>query len=411
MRVLVVDEEIPYPLNSGKRLRTYNLLKPLASRHEITFLCRRHEQFTESQARAMEDVGIRTIVVPHPIRKKSGVAFYLSLFGNLFSRYPYSVCSHRSRPLVESIQKLTEEFRYDLIHCEWTPYAINLQHSFGTLPTLVDAHNIEAMIWQRNCQVERNILKKYYIYVQWKKMASFEKRFFPKFTRCVAVSEQDGQLITQQVGPDRVDVVANGVDVTYFQRQQPLCVDMAPKKQLVFTGSLDWRPNVDGLLYFLNSVFPLIQQRVPSCTLTIVGRNPMPALRSAVIGRADISLTGTVEDVRPYMEAAAVYIVPLRIAGGSRLKILEALSMEMPVVSTIIGAEGLDVTHGQDILLADAPEAFAATVVALLKDRQKAEDLGKQGRSLVVGKYQWHLLADRLERNWHEAVASWQKRS
>lgn len=407
MRVLVVDEEIPYPLNSGKRLRTFNLLKPLASRHDITFVCRQHGHLAEVQLRAMKEAGIRTIVVPHPIRQKSGVAFYLSLLVNLSSRYPYSVSSHRSRLLIASLRKLIKECGYDLLHCEWTPYAVNLQQIFSTLPSIVDAHNIEAMIWKRNFQVERNTLKKWYIYLQWKKMASFEKCFFPQFTRCVAVSEQDKEQIAQQVGTDRVDVVANGVDVVYFQRQDTAPVVMNLKEQLVFTGSLDWRPNVDGLLYFLDSVFPLIQQRIPSCTLTIVGRNPLPTLRSAVNGRKDVILTGTVEDVRPYMETAAVYVVPLRIGGGSRLKILEAQAMKLPVVSTTIGAEGLEVTHGQNILLADTPTTFAAAVTSLLQDRQHAKDLGEEGRALVVDKYQWHLLADRLEKNWNKAVAEW----
>ncbi|MBV5330683.1 MAG: glycosyltransferase, partial [Chlorobium sp.] len=198
--------------------------------------------------------------------------------------------------------------------------------------------------------------------------------------------------------------VANGVDVNYFSRNRPYS-QLDPLSQiLVFTGSLDWRPNVDGLLYFLEQVFPLIKKSYPQSRLVIVGRNPMPVLQAKVAGIQDVTLTGTVDDVRPYMEAAAVYIVPLRVGGGSRLKILEALSMRMPVVSTSIGAEGLDITPDKDILIADTPVSFAAVVGTVFDDRERAENLGKWGRHLVEADYQWHVLADRLETNWLQAV-------
>lgn len=404
MRILVVDEEIPFPLNSGKRLRTFNLLKPLALRHEITFICRQHGHHTVNSALGLEEAGIHTVVVADPIRKKQGMKFYLALLANLFSRHPYTVSSHYSPLLVSRITKLLQGNKFDLIHCEWTPYAINLQQWLGTVPTVVDAHNIEAMIWKRNFQVERNILKKAYIYLQWQKMRAFEQSFFPKFTRCIAVSVQDAKIITEIVQGNRVDVVANGVDVNYFNRNSPYSQPAPSSQTLVFTGSLDWRPNVDGLLYFLEQVFPLIKKRYPQSRLIIVGRNPMPVLQARVAGMQDVTLTGTVDDVRPYMEEAAVYIVPLRVGGGSRLKILEALSMRMPVVSTTIGAEGLDVTPDKDILIADTPEAFAAAVGAVLEDGERAGNFGRQGRHLVEAHYQWHVLADRLETNWLQAV-------
>lgn len=406
MRILVVDEEIPCPLNSGKRLRTFNLLKPLAAEHDITFLCRQREHVADNSSSTLEEAGIKTVVVPDPVRKKQGVKFYSALFANLFSRYPYTVSSHYSDSLITRIADLLQKQHFDLIHCEWTPYAINLQPWLGTMPTVVDAHNIEAMIWKRNFQVEQNLLKRGYIYLQWQKMASFEQHFFPKFSRCVAVSQQDARHIDKFVAKGRVDVVANGVDVNYFTRKHHRSQNIASHQKLVFTGSLDWRPNVDGLLFFLGKIFPLIKSRYPQCSLVIVGRNPMPVLRAQVAGMRDVVLTGTVDDVRPYMEDADVYVVPLRIGGGSRLKILEALSMQMPIVSTTIGAEGLEVTPHKDILLADTPEDFAAAVASVFDDNNKADNLGEQGRLLVEARYQWYALARRLEENWRQATES-----
>lgn len=404
MRILVVDEEIPYPLNSGKRIRTYCLLKPLASRHEIFFVCRQHEGTAESYPASLEKVGIHPIIVPHLIQKKTGAKFSLALFANLFSPHPYSVTSHRSSFLKRRIEKLLNEQRFELVHCEWTPYAINLNGVFGNIPTVVNAHNIEAMIWKRNFQVESHPLKKAYFYLQWKKMEAFEQEYFRKFTRCIAVSENDARTISQRVPKGFVDIVSNGVDMEYFTPQKRDRSVSGNNKSIVFTGSLDWRPNVDGVLYFLERIFPLIKMHHRDSKFVIVGRKPLPVLQNRVKGREDVLLAGSVSDIRPYMDDADVYVVPLRVGGGSRLKILEAFSMELPVVSTTIGAEGLDVTDGENILIADTPDDFAAAVISLIDDRNKAKALGKQGRVTIDAQYQWKVLANKLEQSWCKAI-------
>ena len=404
MRILVVDEEIPYPLNSGKRIRTYCLLKQLASRHEIFFVCRQHEDTAESFPASLERIGIIPIIVPHLIQRKTGAKFFLALFANIFSRYPYSVTSHRSKILMGRIKQLLSEQHFDLVHCEWTPYAINLAGVFGKIPTVVDAHNVEAMIWKRNFQVETQPLKKAYFYLQWKKMEAFERRYFTKFTRCIAVAENDARAISQIVPGGFVDTVSNGVDMAYFTSQKPHRSASGNNQTIVFTGSLDWRPNVDGVLYFLERIFPLVKMRYPASKFVIVGRKPLQVLKDRVKGREDVILAGSVLDIRPYMDDADVYVVPLRVGGGSRLKILEAFSMEIPVVSTTIGAEGLDVSDGENILIADTPADFAAAIASLIDDKSKAEKLGKRGRVIIEAQYQWKVLAKGLEQVWYKAI-------
>lgn len=406
MRVLVVDEEIPYPLNSGKRLRTYNLLKHLAAKHQITFICRQHEGLDQAGSEALSKIGIRPIIVDDPIRKKAGLGFYLALLRNLFSRYPYTVTSHYSEVLVAAIKRLLQEDTFDLIHCEWTPYAINLLPFYDMYPTTVDAHNVEAMIWRRNYEVERNLLKKVYIYIQWRKMAAFEEMFFRRFTRCIAVSDQDAALISEFTDPSRIDTVSNGVDISYFHQGACSKEMIAQKNDLVFTGSLDWRPNVDGLLYFLSEIFPLFQTRFPESVFYIVGRNPMAVLEKKIAELKNVVLAGWVDDVRPYMYKEAVYIVPLRVGGGSRLKILEAFSMEMPVVSTTIGAEGLNVTNNEHILLADDPISIVEAISWVIQNDVQARNMAKKGQNLVIDHYQWHVLAERLDRNWQQTKSA-----
>lgn len=401
MRILVVDEEVPFPLNSGKRLRTFNLLKHLAQRHEIVFVCRQHEGIKGVDPQALEEVGIRTILVPHPIRQKAGAKFYVALAANLFSSYPYVVTSHYSKPLIKSIWREIELKPFDLLHCEWTPYAVNLRPFLPT-PSVDVAHNVESRIWRRYFEVEPNPPKKAYIYLQWKKMEQFERKVFSLFTRTVAVSDQDKAVIAQWTSEDRIAVVPNGVDVDYFN---PSGIPQQPHS-LVFTGALDWRPNVDCMLYFLDEIWPVVLQSFPHSSLTIVGRRPIAALQDRVSGVQSIKLTGTVDDVRPYMEKATVYIVPLRVGGGSRLKILEAFSMRKAVVATSIGAEGIEAVPGEHLLIADDTQSFAAAITHLFQDHELRIRLGTAGRSLVEKKYQWKTLAEKLERVWIEAANS-----
>jgi sugar transferase (PEP-CTERM/EpsH1 system associated) len=399
MRILVVDEEIPFPLNSGKRIRTFNLLKHLAKKHEIVFICRQHEGSDSASPKSLEAAGIKTIVVPHLIRKKSGLPFYYALFANLFSQYPYSVSSHYSKILIDKINQLIHEKPFDLIHCEWTPYAINLMHLFPC-HAVVDAHNVEADIWRRNYEVEKNTVKKTYIYFQWKKMLRFEQKVFPLFTRAIAVSAPDKSVIANWMPAEKIHVIDNGVDIEYFAPSQ---IPQTPNS-LIFTGSMDWRPNVDCILYFLDDIWPLVLTKYPDATLTVAGRNPMQNLVDRVSNSPAVTLTGTVEDVRPYMDKASVYIVPLRIGGGSRLKILEAMSMKKPVVSTTVGAEGLDVTTDGNILLADTPRDFSAAIIRLFKDSALRNKLAENGRTLVENHYQWKILAGRLEKAWAASI-------
>lgn len=398
MRVLIIDEEIPFPPNSGKRLRSFNLIKHLAGRHEIVWASRRLEGVYCSQ-KDFESLGVRTIVLDDPVRKKSGALFYLSLLANMLSPYPYVVSSHLSERFRALIQGLCRDESFDLIHCEWTPYAANLPPDLPC-PALCMAHNVESVVWRRNQLVEPNPVKRIYFGLQADKMERFERNVLPKFARVTAVSCQDREIITRWVAPDRVGVVPNGVDVQYFQGEKG---KEAPGS-LVFIGSLDWRPNVDCVLYFLDEIWPLIKADCPKAKISIVGRNPHTSLISRAERDEAVAVRGSVEDVRPFLDGAEVCVVPLRVGSGSRLKILEAFSMEKAVVSTSIGAEGLEVEHGKHLLIADKPADFAVAVVRLLNDPLYRGELSSEGRRLVEEKYAWETLAAQLETEWQKAV-------
>jgi glycosyltransferase involved in cell wall biosynthesis len=230
-----------------------------------------------------------------------------------------------------------------------------------------------------------------YLRQQWKKMTAFERAMCRRFDSVVTVSAEDREIIRRDYGATHVYDVPSGVDVGFFR---PSGTVTSHPNSLVFTGSMDWLPNGDGIRYFTEQIFPLIKNRIPDVRLVIVGRNPNSHLLEVAKHDSSITVTGRVEDVRPYMERAAAFIVPLRIGSGTRLKIFEAMAMEKPIISTTIGAEGLPVVHNRDLLLADTPETFAQEVVRVLSDGDLARRLGQQAAEHVRREFDWRRAAE-----------------
>ncbi|MFL5340887.1 MAG: glycosyltransferase [Gemmataceae bacterium] len=400
MHVAVLDEELPFPLTSGKRIRTLNLLQRLAGRHRITYICHRNADADEARTAAehFRDLGIETLVVERAVPPKSGPAFYARLAANLFSPLPYSVATHASPELRQAVRDFAARNAVDLWHCEWTPYSQTMKSLPGA-PWLVMAHNVESLIWQRYAENETNSGKRWYIRRQWRKFAAFEQWAYSHATQTVAVSPEDATLIRGQFGSQRVAVVDNGVDTAYF-RPTPAARD---PKCILFLGSLDWRPNLDGVKILLEHVFPQVQAREPTATLLLVGRNPPDWLREQA-QRPGIELHGSVPDVRPFIARAGLLAVPLRIGGGSRLKILEALASGLPVVSTRVGAEGLELEPGRHLDVVEGVEPMTEALLAALRQPQRMFEQTAAGRERVLARYDWAGLADRLDAVWHDAA-------
>lgn len=389
MKVLVVDEEVPFPLNTGKRIRTWNLLRRLKDRHEITFL-----SWGRGEAPADGD-GVRFMNLGQELPAMQGPGFYAGLLGNLLSPLPYSVQRHAGQAMKQAVRTLVAKERFDLIHCEWTPYVEAVRAVMGDCPTVLSAHNVEARIWERYLKTETHPLKKEYIRIQHRKFDRFERDAARACAHVVAVSHKDASVFSSY-GCPKVSVVPNGVDEAYFYVRK----DPVQDRSLVFTGSMDWRPNQDGIAYFLNDIFPLIKKSLPNVTVTIVGRNPPAWLTVLGTTLEGVRVTGTVDDVRPYIAESTLYIVPLRVGGGSRLKILEALAMNKVVLSTTIGAEGLHLDDGQHLLLRDDAQSFADAAVEALRAPERFDSLARQGRERVMELYTWDRIAAALDEVW-----------
>ena len=407
LNIAVLDEELPFPLTSGKRIRTFNLLSRVAERHRITMLCHRNPDRDEQLAaeEAFKSLGIDAVTVDRAIPSKSGAGFYARLAGNLLSPLPYSVATHASPALAEAARHFAADNAVDLWHCEWTPYAevlrTALASSLSGTPWTVMAHNVESLIWQRYAETEPNPVKRWYIRKQWQKFERFEQWAYTSATAPIAVSSEDAKLMRDRFGVTRPQVVENGVDIGYFKPQRD--VDRDPAR-LLFLGSLDWRPNLDAASQLLDDIFPKVRQRAPNATLAFVGRRPPEWLKTRAANTPGVKVFADVPDVRPFLATCGMLVVPLRIGGGSRLKILEALATGTPVVSTRIGAEGLQLTADRELTVTETPAEMTAAILDTIKNPDDALEMAEAGRRRVVAHYSWDLLAERLDAVWQSVA-------
>jgi len=395
LRVLVIDEEFPYPPNAGKRIRSWNLLSRLAKTHDVTWLS--YGPIGEDSRQAAQAAGIKLHVCGKNITKQ-GIALYFDLLLNLFSRYPYSVAKHYSAEFQQQLSRLTAMGDFDLMHCEWGPYARYLEAA--RLPTVVSAHNIETQIWERRAENSSGLASRLFFRLQARKMGRFEARVLPKAQVVTAVSAPDQKILTDW-GCKHAAVVDNGVDIQQFV---PTAPELENPDQLLFLASLDWFPNQDALWYFIREILPALRQKSPAIKVHVVGRRLPEDQARELQQTPGVVFVGEVADVRDSYRTASIVVVPLRIGGGSRLKILEAMAAGKAIVSTSIGAEGLHVTKDEHLLIADTVPEFSDSIERLRHDVELRRTLGAAGRRLVETRYSWDRLAKDMEAAWFRAV-------
>jgi sugar transferase (PEP-CTERM/EpsH1 system associated) len=374
-----------HPLDKGGKIRTYHMLRGLREHAHVTYL-------TLDDGTAAPDARVRAreysdelITVPFSPPVKGTPAYYAALLRNLASRLPYAVARYRSPAMRDAIARAVRDRRVDLVVCDFLVPAVNFPVGLG-VPSALFQHNVEAAIWARHAQVARSFAVRAYMGEQWRRMRAFERRECRRFDHVIAVSEVDRDTFRDEYGVTAVSAIPTGVDVDFF-RPSPMAVT-APT-EIVFVGSMDWMPNSDAVTWFVTDVLPLVRRRISDASLTIVGRDPTPAVQELAVRVPGVSVTGTVPDVRPYLERGALVVVPLRVGGGTRLKIFEAMAMEKAIVSTRIGAEGLPVRDEHELLLADDAPSFAAAVVRLLQDHAMARRLGEAAAARVRQDFGW----------------------
>jgi glycosyltransferase involved in cell wall biosynthesis len=433
MRILWLKSDLLLPLDKGGKLRTWHLMRHLARRHEITYLAFAEPETSWAEIDGMTEVAARVETVKRADPPKGSVRFYLDAAAHLVDPLPYAVGKYRSRDYRAKIEQLLREESFDLLVCDFLFPAVNLPERLPC-PSVMFTHNVESEIWRRHAETKSSLQKQLYT-AQYRRMLRYEGRTLARFDGILAVSDADAQTFAR-LYPGAitrpVHVVQTGVDTESFSPQftvhgpltscqlrvassqppaassQPPAASRqppTPSPSLVFTGSMDWLPNEDAMQFFVREILPLVRAQEPDVQLTIVGRAPTPAVVKLAEDAA-VRVTGRVDDVRPYMNDASVYIVPLRIGGGTRLKIFEAMAMGKAVVSTTVGAEGLPIEPGTHALIADEPRTFARAVVHLIRDVERRRQLERASRQLVIERYDWSAVAGELEEALND-IADW----
>jgi polysaccharide biosynthesis protein PslH len=384
MRILWVKSDFLHPTTRGGQIRTLEIVKRLHARHEVHYVAYDNPSQPQGLQRASEYCSF-VYPVPLEVPLRRSFRFAAQLAGNLVSSMPLSLSRYCSSAMRDQIAKLRTATQFDSVVCDFLAPAPNFADMSGVV---LFQHNVETMIWRRHVEQSPDPLRKTYFKMQADRMFRWERRMCQAAARVIAVSHQDADVMRSLFGIEAVSV-PTGVDLDYFCRPP----ETSGKTNLVFVGSMDWLPNSDGVNYFLREILPLVRQRKPDCTLAVVGKAPSPAMQALAQRDGRIQVTGTVPDVRPWLWGADVSIVPLRIGGGTRLKIYESMAAGTATVSTSIGAEGLDVSHPANIRLADTPEVFAEQCLELLHDSKQRESVAAEALNLVTSRFSWDIIA------------------
>lgn len=400
MKILWVKAGGLVPPDTGGKIRSYNILRQLARQHSITFFSfyAAHNPDVHAELKHMFD---RVITMPLRIPAPKSLAEMCDYAIRLFSSEPYGITKYCRPEVRRRLRALLEQENYDVILCDFMAAAGVIPWDCAT-PKVLFTHNVEATIWRRHYEVASNVIWKAISWQEWRKMEAAERRYLRLADHVLAVSETDRDAFAAFLNAEKLTVIPTGADVEYFQ---PLAGEEAANS-LVFTGSMDWLPNEDAILYFADAILPLIREHSPEVFLDVVGRNPSRKLQALAESEKGIRLTGWVDDIRPFLGRDSVCIVPLRIGGGTRLKIFEAMAMGKAVVSTSVGAEGLAVRSGENIVLADTPNDFAQAVISLLRDPGRRQQLGAAARSLVQDNYSWTIVAKDFASTLQEVIIS-----
>jgi len=398
MKILAVTTRSPYPLHEGRALRTFNILREIARHHEVhlaTFLQAQEEVDGLGEMRAFcADVHAEPLYMDSPRRELA-----VDLAADLVSGAPILATKYRRASMRAKLREWLRTRSFDVLHLDMLQLGDYAQIA-GDTPVVLVEHNVEAVIIERRIETTKNPLARAYLRYQHGKLAKYEKRICESVDEVVTVSDLDAEQLRRLAPGGHYAAVPNGVDSNYF-----LSSGVAKKPgALVYVGGLNWFPNLDAIRYFTAEILPLIARQVPEVSLTVVGKLPSEAIAAEFAHLPNVKLTGTVDDVRPYIDQAAAYVVPLRIGGGTRLKILDALSMGSALVSTSVGCEGLNVTPDEHLRVADDPRAFADAVVNVLSNPQLARSMGAAGRARVCSHYDWPSIARRHEEVYARAI-------
>jgi sugar transferase (PEP-CTERM/EpsH1 system associated) len=397
MKILIIAHKMPYPPRGGATLRNFNLMKECSKNNEIHLLTFTQEPYLRDPEKLRESIEylkkycseVKVFKIPSDYNR---LYWYLLLFLNLLSIDPYSVWKFWSPAMTKAIKKHMKNHDFDLIEIGCISLIKYARLAPG-LPRLMIHHNLESQLLFRRSKISRNWLAKIYLALQAYKLRRLEKIACRTFDYHTTVSELDKKVLLEISSNINVAVVDNGTDTDYFK---PMNVSLE-EDTLVFAGSMSWYPNADAMIFFVKEIWPLIKKKIPDIKLNLIGSQPPAELIELCQIEPGVNLLGFVEDVRTYIAKSSVYVVPIRVGGGTRLKILDAMAMGKAIISSSIGCEGIEVRDGENIVIADDPEKFAEKIIQLLRNKSLRNRLEIAARETAVKYYSWSHIAPKLE--------------
>lgn len=387
MKILFLSPTVPFPLTDGGRIRVFNLLKQIAEKSDVTLLALETQPTDAEGVAELQQLGVQVHLVPNaPTLPRVSFSTLVNAF---LKQQPITVARYDLPAYRRKFRELIASENFDLVHYEMFHTA-----QFRTetdLPSVLSQQNVDSAIWRRLCGETANPFYKFAYWTQQLAFQRYERMLSPKFDAVTCTSDIDASVFQRHCKEDTIEIIPNGVDVTHYQ---PDFTSEAPA-HLIYIGSMDWYPNEDAVAFFADEVLPSIQDKVPDVQFSIVGGNPSARVQK-LAERTGVVVTGRVPEIKPYFAEATVFVVPLRIGSGTRLKILEALAMGKAIVSTSVGAEGLDLKDGEEIFIADEPAIFADAVTRLLTDASLRRRIGENGRFRVEQDYDWRSIGEKL---------------
>ncbi len=405
MKILFLSQIVPYPPHGGVLQRGYNIVREIAKYNDVYLLAFVHPDILNSEELVNESRNVLTkhckVVEYFSLWPKQSLYHkYLAIISGLFSSLPFSVVAHKSEHLKNKILNIMATENIDLVHFDTIALAQYRDCIGATISTLTH-HNVESELMHRRALVEKNTLARHYLNREVKKLQKYEASESKKFNINLMMSSVDESKLKELSPGVNTAIIPNGVDVDYYKP-----IRGQEGNAIIYTGGMNMFANCDAVLYLVKEVWPILKKAVPDIVFYIVGQDPPLEIINLAKSDSGLKVLGFVDDVRPFVAKAGVYVVPLRVGGGTRLKVLDALSQGKAIVSTSIGCEGIQIKSGKNIVIEDEPDKFANEIIALLCDNNKRSALGENARALAKSNYAWSSIGEKLQDTYLNLLAT-----
>jgi len=391
--ILIVTPKIPCPPDDGFRIRIFNFIKSLSDKNKIYLLSIVTSPEEKQRINTLLPFCTKIYTISN-FSKRSWLKIKLDSVKNiLMENIPYGVKQYYFEEVASQVNQIIKRHNIKILYLYYAWMGVYIDDLSEQTYKILDSCDAFSRFYRQNYLNSKIITKKIRFYFEWKKMTNIERNLFPKFDKVLTVSPFDSMAL-KEINPNiNIEVISNGVDLKYFQKTDEVETKI---NELIFTGTMNYGPNVDAVLFFYRQILPLIKKRIPDVIFNIVGKSPSKHIINISIDPS-LNVTGKVLDIRPYMERSNIFVCPLRYGAGIKNKVLEAMAMGLPVVCTKISNEGIGAVNGRDLLIADNPQSFADAAIKIMLNKDLRQSLSVNSRNFVESNFDWSIMASKIQ--------------